>query len=80
LAKSSRAYKSSKRSRELARQKKQEEKRQRRIARAQLPHAEGSGPELDMDPEETRDLGPDAEPGDQTPEGETPEGETPEGA
>ena len=78
MAKSSRAYKSSKRSRELARQKKQEEKRLRRIARHQQPHAEGSGPELDMNPEETRDLERDTEPSDETPEGGTPEGGTPE--
>ena len=80
MAKSSRAYKSSKRGRELARQKKQEEKRQRRIARAQQPHTAGSGPELDMNPEETRDLTQETEPGGETPEGETPEGGTPETA
>ncbi len=85
MVKSSRAYKSSKRGRELARQKKQEEKRQRRIARHQEGHIPGSGPELDMNPEETRDLGQETEPGAETPGGETPEGETggdgtPEGA
>ena len=84
MAKSSRAYKSSKRSRELARQKKQEEKRLRRIARNQQPHAEGSGTELDMNPEETRILeketGQETEPGGETPEGETPEDGTPEAA
>jgi hypothetical protein len=81
LVKSSRAYKSSKRSRELARQKKQEEKRLRRIARHEQPHAEGAGPELDMNPEETRDLeketGPETEPGDESPEGGTPDDGTP---
>ncbi len=82
MAKSSRAYKSSKRSRELARQKKQEEKRLRRIARHDQPHLEGAGPELDMNPEETKDLrqetGQETEPGDETPEGGTPDGGTPE--
>ncbi|HVP90161.1 MAG TPA: hypothetical protein VMS75_02980 [Terriglobales bacterium] len=69
MAKSSRAYKSSKRSRELARQKKQEEKRLRRIARHQNPPAEGEAP-----PEE-----PGLEPELEQPQGTEPGGETPEG-
>jgi hypothetical protein len=59
LAKSSRAYKSSKRIRELARLKKQEEKRQRRLAKHQQP-------------QET-DAATEQEPGEETPEKETPE-------
>jgi len=59
LAKSSRAYKSSKRIRELARLKKQEEKRLKRLARHHQP-PEG-------------EPGPDQEPGGQTPENENPE-------
>ena len=69
MAKSSRAYKSSKRSRELARQKKQEEKRLRRIARHQNPPAEG----------EAQPEGPGLEPGLEQPQGTEPGGETPEG-
>ena len=70
MAKSSRAYKSSKRSRELARQKKQEEKRLRRLARHHQPASDqtlepGAEPELEQ-PQET-------EPGDETPEGGSPE-------
>jgi hypothetical protein len=71
LVKSSRAYKSSKRSRELARQKKQEEKRLRRIARHLNPLAEG------IAPEEGQESAPETEPGAETPGGETPEDETP---
>jgi hypothetical protein len=67
LTKSSRAYKSSKRSRELARQKKQEEKRLRRLARHQTPPAGGDLPE--------KAEGQEPEPGPETPEGETPGGE-----
>ena len=66
MAKSSRAYKSSKRSRELARQKKQEEKRLKRQARHHQPASDeplepGAGPELEQ-PQGTA-------PGDETPEG-----------
>ena len=75
MVKSSRAYKSSKRGRELARQKKQEEKRLRRIARHQEPHPDGAGPEMDQDLE--REPGQEVEPGAETPEGETPEDGTP---
>lgn len=78
MVKSSRAYKSSKRSRELARQKKQEEKRLRRIARHQEPHPDGAGPEMDQDLE--REPGQDVEPGTGTPEGGTPEDGTPPAA
>jgi hypothetical protein len=67
LAKSSRAYKSSKRSRELARQKKQEEKRLKRLARHQNPSADGAVPEQEQDLEQ------ETEPGSETPENGTPE-------
>lgn len=67
MVKSSRAYKSSKRSRELARQKKQEEKRLRRLARHQNPSAEGDVPEQGQEKE------PEASA--ETPEGKTPEGD-----
>jgi hypothetical protein len=69
LAKSSRAYKSSKRSRELARQKKQEEKRLRRLARHQNPPADGAVPEQEPELEQPQET----EPGDKTPEGGSPE-------
>jgi hypothetical protein len=69
LAKSSRAYKSSKRSRELARQKKQEEKRLKRLARHQAPHPEEGAPEKGPEIEQVPDTGP----GDETPGDETPE-------
>lgn len=67
MAKSSRAYKSSKRSRELARQKKQEEKRLKRLARHQNPSADGSVPE------QGQELEQETEPGSETPENGTPE-------
>jgi len=76
LVKSSRAYKSSKRSRELARQKKQEEKRLRRLARHQNPPAEGTAPEEWQEGQQGTVPGPGA-PGTGTPEDETPGGETP---
>jgi hypothetical protein len=63
LVKSSRAYKSSKRSRELARQKKQEEKRLRRLAKHLNPQAEDAMPEPNED----------TETGTETPDNETPE-------
>jgi hypothetical protein len=70
LVKSARAYKSSKRSRELARQKKQEEKRLRRLAKHEKPQddeaAAGLGPELEQ--------GQDSQPGNETPGDGTPEG------
>ena len=66
MVKSSRAYKSSKRGRELARQKKQEEKRLRRLARHQNPPADDAVAEQGQEQE------PEAV-------AETPEGETPEG-
>ena len=73
MAKSNRAYKSSKRSRELARQKKQEEKRLRRLARHQNPPAEGEAPPeepgLEQGPGEPAGTGP----GEETPEGGSPE-------
>jgi hypothetical protein len=65
LVKSNRAYKSSKRSRELARQKKQEEKRLRRLARHLNPSAD------DAVPVEGQEQQPEA--GAETPEKETPE-------
>ncbi len=74
MAKSSRAYKSSKRSRELARQKKQEEKRLRRLARHLNPTGEDSVP--GQEPELEQPQGTEGtEPGGETPEGgssETP--------
>lgn len=79
MAKSSRAYKSSKRSRELARQKKQEEKRLRRLARHQNPPVEGAEPVEGQELEQ--ETGPGVEtPGSETPEDETPGDETPEAA
>jgi hypothetical protein len=67
LVKSSRAYKSSKRGRELARQKKQEEKRLRRLARHLNPQADDAVSEQgqEQEPEAVAE----------TPEGETPEGD-----
>jgi len=65
LAKSNRAYKSSKRSRELARQKKQEEKRLRRLTKHQNPSAEDAVPDQGQEPE--------PEAGAETPETKTPE-------
>jgi len=79
LVKSSRAYKSSKRSRELARQKKQEEKRLRRIAKHQQ-NPDGSGPELDLGQDPEQGPGQEVEPGAETPESETPEDGTPPAA
>ena len=76
MAKSSRAYKSSKRSRELARQKKQEEKRLRRLARHQNPPAEGTAPEGGPEWEQGTEPGS-GTPGTGTPEDETPGGKTP---
>ncbi len=74
MAKSSRAYKSSKRTKELLRQKKQEEKRQRRLARAANPH-QGDDGELQPDAETPEAEGGETlEPGDETPE---PGDETP---
>ncbi len=46
MAKSSRAYKSAKRTKELLRQKKQEEKRQRRFAKHKTPSEQGEEPTL----------------------------------
>ncbi|MGD1008855.1 MAG: hypothetical protein ABR951_01750 [Candidatus Aminicenantales bacterium] len=65
MVKSNRAYKSSKRSRELARQKKQEEKRLRRLARHLNPSADDAAPVEGQEQE--------PEPGVETPEKETPE-------
>lgn len=71
MVKTARAYKSSKRSRELARQKKQEEKRLRRLARHENPSADDVSPELQPEDGQEPEAGVDA------PEGET-EGGTPE--
>ena len=57
MGKSNRAYKSAKRNREILRQKKQEEKRQRRLAKDKKPQV--------IDGESTS--------GDETPESQTPE-------
>ncbi len=73
MAKSSRAYKSSKRTKELLRQKKQEEKRQRRLARAANPHQDDGELLPDAETPETEG-GETLEPGDETPE---PGDETP---
>jgi hypothetical protein len=67
LVKSSRAYKSSKRGRELARQKKQEEKRLRRLARHQNPPADDVVSEQGHEQETEATA--------ETPDTETPEGD-----
>ena len=72
MVKSSRAYKSSKRSRELARQKKQEEKRLRRLAKHLNPSGEGEVPEEGQEPGQETDAGAET-PGDETPGEGTPE-------
>ncbi len=66
MVKTARAYKSSKRSRELARQKKQEEKRLRRLARHENPSSDDALPEQGLEP------GQEPEAGAETPEGEGP--------
>lgn len=66
MVKSSRAYKSSKRSRELARQKKQEEKRLRRLAKHLNPSGEGEVPEEGQEPGQETEAGAET-PGDETP-------------
>jgi hypothetical protein len=66
LAKSNRAYKSAKRSKELLRQKKREEKRKRRLEKDKMP-GEGGG---EIIPGEGTEGG-------EMPESQTPESETP---
>lgn len=74
MVKTARAYKSSKRSRELARQKKQEEKRLRRLARHENPSPDEALPEQESEP------GQEPQAGVETPEGEVPgEGENKSG-
>jgi len=74
VAKNTRAYKSSKRSKELVRQKKQEEKRLRRLAKNALPLNEGEEPSVDGETPE------DQAPNEQAPDEQTPDDQTPENA